>query len=156
MQIKIGRRQKTTIILAILLLSLNFALRYGIGREMRQLNSEKTNYEKLALAHKLGGQSGIDYQLGIIAKYSRSAVGFVNKASVQIKNAKDIELFLQSAMREDRQKISRLRTSRTLVSAAIFLILAGRIILNIIYWLHDNKDAVSVYLQKYRKLDEKK
>jgi hypothetical protein len=148
MRMKISRRQIVTVMLVIMLLSLNYMMRYGVWKEMGRFNSEKTNYEKLALAYKFGGQSGIDYQLKLLAKHDHSSAGFIAKVSAELKDVKDIESFLRSAMKADRQKIKRLRATRAMISTAIFLVVALRMIFTSTCWVRDNKNEVAAFLQK--------
>jgi hypothetical protein len=67
--------------LAGLLLALNFTMRYGIWKKIQHYNSDKTRYEKLALAYHLGGQTGIDYEFKNLVKYDASAGDFVLQIS---------------------------------------------------------------------------
>ena len=148
MKLKIRKRQIAFIILATALLALNFAMRNNVWRRMQHFNQEKTRYEKLALAYKLGGQSGIDYEFKIMTKYEPSAAGFVSQTTAQLKNTKDVGLFLRAAMKKDRDNIKHLRETRNIISAAIFIIISGQVMLNIACWFKSNENDVRAFLQK--------
>jgi hypothetical protein len=139
MRITITRRQKITFILAALLLSLNFMMRYGVWKRIQYYTLEKTRYEKLILSYHLSGQGGVKYELANILKHNPSAAGFISKAKEELKNAKDTELFLHSAIAADRKRIERLRMNRLMISIAIYVIIASQILFNLAYWFYHDR-----------------
>ena len=138
-QIKLRKRQIANFILASLLLVLNFTVRYGVSKEMRHYNADKTRYEKLALAYHLGGQTGIDYELKMMTKHDPKAADFVPQFSARIKEEKDVQLFIRQTMADDRDNISRLKKNRFVLSCIIYLILTGQALLTILSWWKDNR-----------------
>jgi len=139
MRIKLKKKQVFTLILAALLLALNFTMRYGVWKKVQRYNLDKTRYEKLALAHHLGGEAGIDYELKNLVKHDPSAAGFVRQTSARIKAAKDARLFIKSSIEGDNDKITHLKTNRFILSGIIYIVLACQALLNIRYWWKDNR-----------------
>ena len=139
MRITINRRQKITFILAALLLSLNFIMRYGVWKRMQYYTLDKTRYEKLILSYHLSGPAGVEYELANILKHNPSAAGFVNKAKDELKGAKDAELFLHGAIAADKKSIEQLRMNRFMISAAIYVIIAIQTLFNFTRWRWFNR-----------------
>ena len=139
MRITINRRQKITFILAALLLSLNFMMRYGVWKRMQYYTLEKTRYEKLILSYHLSGPGGVEYELANILKHNPSAADFVSKATEELKDTKDAELFLHNAIAADRGSIERLRMNRLMISVAIYIIIASQALLNLAYWYYHDR-----------------
>src|SRR5664279_3748026 len=127
LKIKLRRRQIAVMVLAGMLLSLNFMMRYGVWKKMEYYKLEKTRYEKLDLAYQLKGRAGIDYELKNIAWHNPSAEGFVDRTGKQIREAKDAAAFLKAANAEARDKIERLRSNRFVISSAIYVIVAFQV-----------------------------
>ena len=138
-KIKFSRRQIAGFVLAGLLLSANFMMRYGVWKKMQYYNLEKTRYEKLELAYQLKGWEGIDYELKSILRHNPSAKGFVEKTGKQLREAEDAGVFLRVANAQDKGKINRLKTNRFIISWAVYVIVTFQILLNGLCWVKDNR-----------------
>ncbi len=138
-RIKPNKRQVASFILASLLLALNFTMHYGVWKQVRGYNLDKTRYEKLALAYHLGGDTGINYELNNLAKHDPSAADFVSRTSAEIREAKDVRQFIRSSMAADRDKINHLKKNRLILSGVIYFVLACQVLLNARHWWKDNR-----------------
>jgi hypothetical protein len=138
-KIKFKRRQIAGFVLAGLLLSLNFMMRYGVWKTMQYYSSEKTRYEKLDLAYQLKGLEGIDYELKNIVRHSPSSKGFVERTERQMRKTKDVAAFLKASNSKDRDRINHLKSNRFVISFAVYVIVAFQILINGLAWLKDNR-----------------
>jgi len=138
-KMRLRRRQIAVYVLAGLLLSLNFMMRYGVWKTMQYYNLEKTRYEKLDLAYQLKGREGIDYELKNILGHNPSAQGFVKRTEMQLKATKDIKTYLTESNAKDRDKINRLKSNRLIISSAVYVIVAFQILVNVLGWIKDNR-----------------
>jgi hypothetical protein len=139
LNIKLRRRQIAGFVLAGLLLSLNFMMRYGVWKGMQYYNLEKTRYEKLDLAYQLKGRAGIDYELKNILRHNPSAKGFVERTEKQLRETNDAALFLKTAHAKDRDKIDHLRSNRFMISSAVYVIVAFQVLLSGLVWIKDHR-----------------
>jgi hypothetical protein len=137
--IKLRRRQIAGFVLAGLLLSLNFMMRYGVWKTLQYYNLEKTRYEKLDLAYQLKGREGIDYELKNILRHNPSAKDFVERTGKQLGETKDAALFLKAAHAKDREKIDHLKSNRFIISFAVYVIVAFQVLLGGFVWIKDHR-----------------
>jgi hypothetical protein len=138
-KIKLRRRQIAGFVLAALLLSLNFMMRYGVWKGMLYYNLEKTRYEKLELAYQLKGREGTDYELKNILRHNPSAKDFVERTGKQLRETKDAASFLKTAHAQDREKTDHLKSNRFIISFAVYVIVAFQILISGLVWIKDRR-----------------
>ena len=138
-KIKFRRRQIAGFVLAGLLLSLNFMMRYGVWKTMQYYTLEKTRYEKLVLAYELKGREGVDYELKNLLRHNPSAKGFVARTEKQLKVTKNVAVYLKKANAKDRDQINHLRSNRFIISSAVYVIVAFQVLLGGFVWFKDHR-----------------
>ena len=138
-KIKFSRRQIAGMVLATMLLSLNFMMRYGVWKRMQYYNLEKTRYEELDLAYQLKGWAGIDFELKNMLKLNPSAKEFVETTEKQLRAAKDPGLILKEANARDQDQINRLRSNRFIISNAVYVVVALQVLLSGFVWYNDRR-----------------
>jgi len=130
---KISKNQFIKITIGLIfLLSMIFANFYAV-REMGRSGMEVYFYDKLLVAYNIGGENGMLEELREIPlddKFPRELVllkDFENK----LKNLSDPKKFLIEKVARSKEKVTRLRDSRSIAIILIVIIFIWRLLANI-------------------------